>query len=188
MLFVRFFSICACLVLSVSSWCLGRATVCDCGIPWTFLYPFLIWCNGHLIKEHILGFSCPLHHFENTWHCPPCYILKTPSFQLQIGLTGGLVVALHPAKKYSLQTPLLCGIRLRQESTVAWDKPNNAVSFTEHCIHHILHTLCVYIGLFFRVPKQCDVNSSVSTIHECSADITLMVWIWMMRKTNINVN
>ena len=32
-------SICACLVLSVSSssWCLGRAAVCDCGTPWTFL-------------------------------------------------------------------------------------------------------------------------------------------------------
>ena len=39
-LFVR--SICACLDLSVSSssWCLGRAAVCDCGTPWTFLLPF----------------------------------------------------------------------------------------------------------------------------------------------------
>ena len=35
-------SICACLVLSVSSssWCLGRAAVCDCGIPWTSLLSF----------------------------------------------------------------------------------------------------------------------------------------------------
>ena len=35
-------SICACLVLSVSpsSWCQGRATVCDCGTPLTFLLPF----------------------------------------------------------------------------------------------------------------------------------------------------
>ena len=34
--------ICACLVLSVSSssWCLGRAAVCDCATPWTFLLPF----------------------------------------------------------------------------------------------------------------------------------------------------
>ena len=34
-------SIRACLVLSVSfsSWCLGRAAVCDCGILWTFLLP-----------------------------------------------------------------------------------------------------------------------------------------------------
>ena len=40
-LFVRF-SICACLDLSVSSssWGLGRAAVCDCGTPWTFLLPF----------------------------------------------------------------------------------------------------------------------------------------------------
>ena len=32
-------SIYACLVLSVfsSSWCLGRAAVCDCGTRWTFL-------------------------------------------------------------------------------------------------------------------------------------------------------
>ena len=35
-------SICACLVLSVSSssWCLGRAAVCDCCTPWTVLLPF----------------------------------------------------------------------------------------------------------------------------------------------------
>ena len=24
-----------------SSWCLGRAAVCDCGTPWTFPIPFL---------------------------------------------------------------------------------------------------------------------------------------------------
>ena len=35
-------SICACLVLSVSSssWCLGGTAVCDYGYPWTFLLPF----------------------------------------------------------------------------------------------------------------------------------------------------
>ena len=34
--------VCACLGLSVSSssWGLGRAAVCDCGTPWTFLLPF----------------------------------------------------------------------------------------------------------------------------------------------------
>ena len=34
-------SICECLVLLISSstWCLGRAAVCDCGFPWTFLLP-----------------------------------------------------------------------------------------------------------------------------------------------------
>ena len=37
-------SICAYLDLSVSSssWCLGRAAVCDCGTPWTFLLPFFL--------------------------------------------------------------------------------------------------------------------------------------------------
>ena len=36
--------VCACLDLSVpfSSWCLGRAAVCDCGTPWTFLLPFCL--------------------------------------------------------------------------------------------------------------------------------------------------
>ena len=42
-LFVRLFDVKACLVLSVSSssWCLGRAAICDCGTPWTSLLPFL---------------------------------------------------------------------------------------------------------------------------------------------------
>ena len=33
------------LVLSVSSssLCLGRAAVCDCGTPWTFLLPFFVF-------------------------------------------------------------------------------------------------------------------------------------------------
>ena len=37
-------SVCACLDLSVSSssWGLGRAAVCDCGTPWTFLLLFLV--------------------------------------------------------------------------------------------------------------------------------------------------
>ena len=37
-------SVCACLDLSVSSssWDLGRAAVCDCGTPWTFL---LLFCT-----------------------------------------------------------------------------------------------------------------------------------------------
>ena len=48
-LFVRLFGL-SCLDLSVSSssWGLGRAAVCDCGTPWTFLLPFL------------RGWLCPL--------------------------------------------------------------------------------------------------------------------------------
>ena len=40
----RCFSICACLVLSVSSssWCQGRAAVYNCGTPWTFLLSFFL--------------------------------------------------------------------------------------------------------------------------------------------------
>ena len=50
-LFVRLL-VCACLDLSVSSssWCLGRAAVCDGGTPWTFLLPFFTnrdWVNNH---------------------------------------------------------------------------------------------------------------------------------------------
>ena len=29
--------------VSSSSWGLGRAAVCDCGTPWTFLLPFLLY-------------------------------------------------------------------------------------------------------------------------------------------------
>ena len=46
-LFVRFFDLC-CLVLSVSSssWCLGRAAVCDCGTAWNFL----LFCIKNIFK------------------------------------------------------------------------------------------------------------------------------------------
>ena len=33
-------SICACLLLSVSSWCQGRAPFCDCKLPGLFSYLF----------------------------------------------------------------------------------------------------------------------------------------------------
>ena len=37
-LFVRLFD----LSVSSSSWCLGRAAVCDCGTPWAFFLPFFL--------------------------------------------------------------------------------------------------------------------------------------------------
>ena len=48
--FVR--SICACLVLSVSSsaWCLGTAAVCDCCTPWTSLISFFLYFP--VLKDH----------------------------------------------------------------------------------------------------------------------------------------
>ena len=49
LVFLYVCSICACLDLSVfsSSWCLGRAAVCDCGTPWTFLSPFFLRYIGY---------------------------------------------------------------------------------------------------------------------------------------------
>ena len=52
--------ICACLVLSVffSSWSLGRAAVCDCGTPWTFLSSFLssTGCSKAVVLVLVLFF------------------------------------------------------------------------------------------------------------------------------------
>ena len=40
-LFVRLFDLCLFgFVGSLPLWDLGRAAVCDCGTPWTFLLPF----------------------------------------------------------------------------------------------------------------------------------------------------
>ena len=49
-LFVRLFDLCfLALLVSSSSWCLGRAKVCDCGTPWAFLLSFI--CILFQIKE-----------------------------------------------------------------------------------------------------------------------------------------
>ena len=52
-----FCSICACLDLSVSSssLCLGRAAVCDCGTPWTFLLPFVFFLIHYCILYIVLS-------------------------------------------------------------------------------------------------------------------------------------
>ena len=59
----------ACLVLSVSSssWYLGRAAICDCGTPWTFLLsfflniktesPIFVCCAFFICKETFQIFS-----------------------------------------------------------------------------------------------------------------------------------
>ena len=53
-LFVRLID----LSVSSSSWCLGKAAVCNCGTPWTFLLPFLETILRILESEIIL--RCPL--------------------------------------------------------------------------------------------------------------------------------
>ena len=52
--------------VSSSSWGLGRAAVCDCGTPWTFLLPFFLMCIVYIaymgtvvliVKIHFILFS-----------------------------------------------------------------------------------------------------------------------------------
>ena len=61
-LFVRLFGLCL-FRFSVpsSSWGLGRAAVCDCGPPWTFLLPFLKCpgCSECNVRDVCLAVRCP---------------------------------------------------------------------------------------------------------------------------------
>ena len=59
-------SICACLVLSVSSpsWCLGRAAVCDYGTAWIFLLPSFIITAVKVTKIWYSRKGCGLY----LWH------------------------------------------------------------------------------------------------------------------------
>ena len=64
-LFVRLFGLCLFRFVSSSSWGLGRAAVCDCGTPWTFLLPFLYpWkcCirqrDGKPLRSDVLNINC----------------------------------------------------------------------------------------------------------------------------------
>ena len=43
------------LSISSSSWGLGRAAVFDCGTPWTFLVPFLLYKSGVLRGQNYVG-------------------------------------------------------------------------------------------------------------------------------------
>ena len=51
--FVRF-ALVWLMSVSSSSWYLGRAAVCDCGTPWTFLLPFLVCRNANSQRSRIL--------------------------------------------------------------------------------------------------------------------------------------
>ena len=64
-LFVRLFDLCLFGFVGFlsSSWGLGRAAVCDCGTPWTFLLPvffffFFLSCAVSVYKE--VGHRCSL--------------------------------------------------------------------------------------------------------------------------------
>ena len=66
-LFVRLFDLCLFdLSVSSSSWCLGRAAVCDCGTPWTFLLPFLYEKNiSDDTQSRSIAF--PRHQKKGRW-------------------------------------------------------------------------------------------------------------------------
>ena len=65
-------SICACLGLSVSSsfWGLGRAAVCDCGTPWTFLLPFFHEISLITRKKQICKKRSTISSHRNTNSLP----------------------------------------------------------------------------------------------------------------------
>ena len=61
--FVRFALVWFCLF---SSWCLGRAAVCDCGTPWIFLLPFFFLFHMWHLFCHCLFLISP--SFRCLWH------------------------------------------------------------------------------------------------------------------------
>ena len=58
--FVRF--VCLDLSVSSSSWGLGRAAVCDCGTPWTFLLPFSV--DVLLFGKSTVSYENNIKNFE----------------------------------------------------------------------------------------------------------------------------
>ena len=62
MLFAQLFDLCIFVVsVSSSSWCLGRAAVCDCGTPWTFLLPFIYLYFFYNNCTLIHSFNIPIY-------------------------------------------------------------------------------------------------------------------------------
>ena len=69
------------LSVSSSSWCLGRAAVCDCGTPWMFLLPFF----DVLFYALCICFSCDFRCFVQRiffFHTVIIYIIKAVPFAL----------------------------------------------------------------------------------------------------------
>ena len=77
MLFVRLFGLCLFrLSVSFSFWGLGRAAVCDCGTPWTFLLPFLYMHDMHtkvLIRTKARVYFVSFKRFEKSVWLPGDY-------------------------------------------------------------------------------------------------------------------
>ena len=108
-------SIWVCLDLSVSSssWCLGRAAVCDCGTPWTFLLPFFFTLIAftlfslYLLVHALCWFTVPTStslclgvwfYLSNLEHSYPngmclCYLVYTSWHMLCAGVLYQLALA-----------------------------------------------------------------------------------------------
>ena len=89
--------------MSVSSWGLGRAAVCDCGTPWTFLLPFLPCVILFLYFSVLLALRLPrmwktelilvlfVHLFDLRlfgFDCIACLDLTVSSSSLCLGWTA----------------------------------------------------------------------------------------------------
>ena len=67
--------------VSSSSWGLGRAEVCDCGTPWTFLLPFL---DGNVL-ESILGYPFAITFIDRQF-------VKSPEYLWRVRLPIGFII------------------------------------------------------------------------------------------------
>ena len=88
-----------CCLFFVWPWCLGRAAVCDCGTPWTFLLPFFVDARCRLI--HIS--SCLLSY------CPPPFRRKARVHSIRLSVVRGawFVVRVSEFKVGTLWAQLL---------------------------------------------------------------------------------
>ena len=71
-LFIYLFILFACLVISISSssWFLGRAAVCDCSTPWTFLLPLFSLCCFVVYSTRRFVLSLALCYFVLVFFSP----------------------------------------------------------------------------------------------------------------------
>ena len=116
-----------------------------------------VWCGGHLSQQQILGLSCPLHHFENTSHCPSCDISKTPPIQCT-NWNDRPTLCSTPHSQIILYRIFYC-----LEIVSLQDRP--AIS----SIHHLLMAL-----YFKKIPNQYDVNSSLIP----TVSVVLSKWLF----------
>ena len=86
------------LSVSSSSWGLGRAAVCDCGTPWTFLLPCFATNSSINHWEALTSFSPSI-----TKTCLYNFDPIKPHFHIvKLGFTGVYIIFRISAQKYRL--------------------------------------------------------------------------------------